>query len=113
MNLGEKEWGALTHAAALLGILLPIALVLGPMVVWMIKRNESDFVNTQGKEAVNFQLTIVVASFILMFLSMVAKVFMLFATLLLLTGFIFGAIAAVNIYQGKNYRYPFAVRLIK
>ena len=113
MNLTEKQWGAITHAAALLGILLPMALVLGPMIIWMIKRNESAFLDAQGKEAGNFQLTILVASFIFILLSGIAKVFFAVAAVLLAVGMIFGAIAALNIYKGKDYRYPFAVRLIK
>jgi len=45
MNLSEKQWGALTHAAAILGIMLPMALVLGPMIMWMVRRNDSAFID--------------------------------------------------------------------
>lgn len=113
MNLTERQWGAITHAAALLGILLPMALVLGPMIIWMIKRNESSFLDAQGKEAVNFQLTILVTSFILILLASITKIFFAISAVVLSVGMIFGAIAALKIYQGKDYRYPFAVRLIK
>ena len=113
MNLTERQWGAITHAAALLGILLPMALVLGPMIVWMIKRNESTFLDNQGKEAVNFQLTLLVASFIFILLSGITKIFFIIAAVLFFAGIILAAVAAFNVYQGKEYRYPFAVRLIK
>ena len=113
MNLTERQWGALTHASALLGILLPMALVLGPMIIWMIKRNESPFLDAQGKEAVNFQLTILVTSFIFILLAGITKVFFAISAAVLAVGMIFAAVAALNIYKGKDYHYPFAIRLIK
>ncbi|HIO91743.1 MAG TPA: DUF4870 domain-containing protein [Leucothrix mucor] len=113
MNLSEKQWGALTHAAAILGIMLPMALVLGPMIMWMVRRNDSAFIDAQGKEAVNFQLTILVTSFILVLLGGITKIFFALSAVVLAVGMIFSAIAAINIYKGKDYRYPFAVRLIK
>ena len=113
MNLTERQWGAITHVAALLGILLPMALVLGPMIIWMIKRDESSFLDAQGKEAVNFQLTILVTSFILILLAGITKIFFAISAVVLAVGMIFAAVAALNIYKGKDYRYPFAVRLIK
>ncbi len=113
MNLTERQWGAIAHAAAVLGILLPMALVLGPMIIWMIKRNESPFVDAQGKEAVNFQLTILVTSFVLILLAGITKIFFIISAVVLAVGMIFGAVAALNVYKGKDYRYPFAVRLIK
>jgi uncharacterized Tic20 family protein len=68
----EKTWAMwchLTAFAALLGI--PFGSIIGPMIAWQIKKDESAFVDEQGKESVNFQISILlytVAAFIALFL---------------------------------------------
>lgn len=112
-SLNEKQWGAINHISALLGLLLPMALVLGPLLVWMLKRNESAFINEQGKQAVNFQLTILLASFVFMLLGYGMKLLMAISAIILVGGMVFAVIAAFSVYQGKSYRYPYAFRFIK
>lgn len=57
-NRDARTWATLSHLSALLVLLgVPLGNVLGPMVVWLIKRNEFPFVDDQGKEALNFQLS--------------------------------------------------------
>jgi len=49
-NDNERKWGMAIHMSALIGLLLPLGLVLGPMIVWMLKKNEGEFFNVQGKK---------------------------------------------------------------
>ncbi len=66
--LDQKEkdsrlWGTLCHLSALAGFVIPFAgCVIGPLVVWLLKREEFPFVEDQGKEAVNFQITMIIAA---------------------------------------------------
>lgn len=54
----EKQWGMFTHLAALAGLIgIPFGSIIGPLVIYMIKKDEFEFVNEQGKEVLNFQIT--------------------------------------------------------
>jgi len=56
----ERTWGALVHLGGLIGmfILSFVGNIIGALVMWLIKRNESNFIDDQGKEALNFQITL-------------------------------------------------------
>ena len=60
-NKDARTWATLCHLSALLVLLgLPLGNVFGPLVAWLIKRNEHPFVDDQGKEALNFQISMTV-----------------------------------------------------
>ncbi len=110
-----KQNAMLCH---LLGALVS---VIGALVMWLVKKDEHPFIDDQGKEATNFQITIVIAylalSFIGTVLAFISCGILFFAPLL---GFvpwpiqiIFGIIGAMKAKEGEAYRYPFALRLIK
>ena len=67
----ERTWGMLTHFSALLGFFLPFGSIIGPLIAWSIKKDDSSFVDENGKAAVNFNLTwtIAVAIFWVIWLS--------------------------------------------
>ena len=109
----ERKWGMLIHLSALIGLLLPLGLVLGPLLVWVLKRNESPFLDEQGKKAVNFQLTILIAAFVLVLLSAIIKPLIAIAFFSGFLGLIFAVIASINVSKGKPYDYPFSINLIK
>jgi len=108
----EKQWALFAHLAAFAGFIIPFGSIIGPLVVWQIKKNEMPFVDDQGKEALNFQITAAIAimvCFVLIFA--VIGIFLIPAVLLAdLIFVIMGAIAANN---GQAYRYPISLRLIK
>src|SRR5687767_1240264 len=54
-----RTWGMFCHLAALAGYIIPFGNVIGPLVVWQMKKDLSPFVNDQGKEAVNFHITVI------------------------------------------------------
>src|SRR5215813_3958508 len=66
----ERTWGMLAHLSALVGLVMPlIGIVLGPLVVWLLRRDQSAFVEAHAKEALNFNITVLIAAvgcFILM-----------------------------------------------
>lgn len=53
----DQTWGIITHAAAFVGFVIPLGNILGPLVVWAIKKDESRFVDENGKQVLNFQIT--------------------------------------------------------
>jgi uncharacterized Tic20 family protein len=108
----EKQWALFTHLSSLIGLFIPFGSVLGPLIFWQIKKNDMPFVDDQGKEAVNFQITVAIAAIVSIILMFVLIGFLLIFVVgiawLVLT--IMGAIAANN---GEKYRYPMTLRLIK
>jgi uncharacterized Tic20 family protein len=112
-NTEDRKWGMITHLSALMGIIFPLGLILGPLITWLLKRNESRFVDNQGKEALNFQITILIAAFVIVILAVAFRPLILLAFLVGICGLVFAIIAAIQANKGKRYHYPFAIRLIK
>ena len=63
-----RTWGMICHLMALCGYVIPFGHILGPLIIWAIKKDEHEFVNDQGREAINFQLTMTIAVIIAMIL---------------------------------------------
>lgn len=107
-----RQWAMFAHLSALIGFLIPLGSVLGPLIIWQIKKNEFSFVDDQGKESLNFQITVLIAVIACLLLSVVLIGFLLLPVVgiaaLVLT--IMGGIKANN---GEHYRYPLTLRLIK
>ncbi|MEM1056226.1 MAG: DUF4870 domain-containing protein [Bacteroidota bacterium] len=99
---------------ALLGHLLPLIGFgfLAPLVIYLVKRNDSGFVADQAKEALNFQITLFLA-----FLACIPLMIVLIGFVLLpvigLSAVVLGIIAAIKANDGEWYQYPFTLRLIK
>ena len=121
-----RTWATICHLSGLLMLLgVPIGNILGPLVIWLAKRREYEFVDDQGKEALNFQITFIlcaIAFFLLIFLMIfsanryLSEVF--FPAMLVMMGLItlnIGLVimAAIKSNDGILYRYPFALRIIK
>jgi uncharacterized Tic20 family protein len=114
MNASEtRTWTVLCHASALLGFFVPWAgHILAPLIVWLIKRDESAEVNEHGKESLNFQISMLIYSIISGILCLIIVGFALLAILHLLN-VVLVIIASIRASEGKLYRYPFTIRLIK
>ncbi len=99
----------LAMLAHLLGI---VSGFVGALIIWLIKKDQSVFIDEQGKEALNFQITVMIAfvgSWILMFV----LIGMLLMPLILIGKLVFCILAAVAVSKGEHYKYPFAIRLLK
>lgn len=109
----EETWGMAAHMSALAGVLIAPGIVLGPLIIWLMKRDDSDFVNENGKEALNFQITILAITFILAMLSAVSGIFFVLAIAIGIAGIGLAIYAGLQAKKGVSYVYPFALRLIK
>jgi len=110
-NQDAKTWGMLAHLSALCGF-VGIPSFVGPLVVWLMKKNEHPFVDEQGKEALNFQITIVIALLICIPLCFICIGFILLA-IVGIGALVLAIIAAVKASRGEHYHYPWCLRLIK
>ena len=109
----EKTWGMLCHLftfCAFVGI--PFGNIIAPLIIWQIKKNESQFVAYNGKEALNFQITLLIYSIIPAILIVVfIGILLLFAILIM--DIVLTIIAAIKANNGEHYRYPMTIRFIK
>jgi len=108
----ERTWGMLAHLSALAGLVVPlVGIVLGPLAVWLVKRDESQFVAGHAKEALNFNISVLLGALACMLLMLVFVGFLL-GTALFIAWLVNLLIAAIKASEGHTYRYPFALRLV-
>ena len=108
----ERMWAMFAHLSALAGFIIPFGSILGPLIIWQIKKNEMPFVDDQGKEALNFQITVAILAIICILLILILiGILLLWA--LAIVDLIFIVIAGIAASNGQAYRYPFAFRFIK
>ena len=109
----ERTWGMLAHLAALAGLVLPlVGNVLGPLLVWATKKDESAWVGEQAREALNFNITVMLAGLACGLLALIFIGFLL-GTALFIAWLVMTLIAAIRASEGVQYRYPISLRLIK
>jgi uncharacterized Tic20 family protein len=107
-----RQWAMFCHLSALLGIFIPFGSLIAPLVIWQLKRESDPFIDAQGKEAMNFQITVAIAAAISLLLMIVVIGFFLFG-LVAIGALVLTIIAGVKANEGQPYRYPFTWRLIK
>jgi len=115
----ERTWALIAHAGGPAGLLLSAGLFgfVVPLVVWLAKRDDSDFVADQGKEALNFQITLFLlhlAAWLFVFLTLGLGILIVLPVFLALwiIELVLGIIAALRSHDGKRYRYPLTLRMI-
>lgn len=119
----ERQWGMFAHLSALVGGLLTSAIggvgfFIGPLLIWLMKKDTMPFASNEAKEALNFTI-MVSAIFVLLWILTLAT----FGIGILLTGpimlvvgiaaLIFNVMGAIKANDGIAYRYPVNVRIIK
>ena len=131
----SNGWAAACHLASFAGVMIPFGNILGPLIVWATKKGTSSFVDEQGKESLNFQISWTVYEIVIWVVAGavfiptalfegdgMGGVGMAFAGLIPLIGLwglmmllkcILVIIASVNAAQGKSFSYPFIFRLVK
>lgn len=115
----EKQWAMFAHLSALLGLFTIIGAIVGPLVVWLVKKDTMPFVDDQGKEALNFNITVMIVGTALWIIGTLLLVILIgflfyFAAILLgIAWLVFAIIGAVKASNGETYRYPLTLRLIK
>ena len=111
----ERTWGMLAHLSAIIAAVFTGFLGgwVGPLIVWLIKKDESQFVDDQGKESLNFQITLIiwyVVAYAITFATCGLAFFVLFVPIVL--QLVFCIIATIRANEGQYYRYPMTIRMI-
>lgn len=99
-----KNMAMLCH---LLGL---FTVILGPLLIWLLKKDKDDFINKHGKESLNFQLTVLIISSASSVLTVLALPII---ALIFLANIILRILASIAASKGKEYKYPFSFKLIK
>ena len=106
-----RTWAMFCHLGAFAGYIIPFGHIIAPLIIWLIKRDESPLVADQGKESLNFQLSVTLYAIISGLL-----IFVLIGVVLLLAVMIFDVImvivAMVKANAGEKYRYPLSIRFV-
>lgn len=110
---GQSEISSDAKNMAMLCHLLAIFTgFLGPLIIWLIKKDDTPFVDDQGKEALNFQITVLIA-LLVSSLSMFICIGFVLMPAVAIANVVFCIIAAVKVSHGEAYRYPVNIRFIK
>lgn len=104
----ERTWGMFAHISPLIAGLVALPF-LGPLVVWMMYKEKSEFVSDQAKESLNFQIAVL----IVIVICCATCVGIVLAPVVAIVAIVYQIIAAMEANKGVWYRYPYTIRLIK
>jgi hypothetical protein len=104
-NSNDKNIVTITHLGGILFSFIP------SLIVWLLKKDDSEYIATQAKEALNFQITLLLAQFVAYVLIFILVGFLLLG-LIWIFNIVFCIIAAISSSKGEYYRYPLTLRLI-
>ncbi len=113
-----RTWNMLCHLSAL-AVCFPFGNILGPVLVWQIKKKEFPSVDIHGKAALNFQITVTIVAVIgwiaAVILTFIGIGLLLYPVVMLvvLAGLVFAIIAGIKANNGEDYKYPFSLNLVK
>jgi uncharacterized Tic20 family protein len=121
-----RTWNMLCHLSALAEFILPFGNILGPLIVWQLKKNEIPSVDVHGKESLNFQITVTLLAFLicipLMLLMIgfelapligIASLVVLVIAGIKAASLVLLVIAGIKANNGEAFAYPFSLKLVK
>ncbi|MGB3311175.1 MAG: DUF4870 domain-containing protein [Nodosilinea sp.] len=108
----SRMWAMLAHLSSLSGFIIPFGNIIGPLIIWLVKRDEMSFVDDQAKEALNFNISMTIYGLISAILIVVFVGFLMLAVLGI-AWLVLAILAAVKANEGVAYRYPLTLRLVK
>ena len=106
-----RNWAMLCHLTALLGLTTGL-FFLGPLVVWLLKKDEHPFIDEQGKESLNFQISMLIYGLVAGILICVLIGFFLLAALVIVD-VVLVILASIKVSSGFAYRYPLTIRFLR
>ena len=119
----QRQWAMFAHLSALLGCIITghwfgFGCFLGPLIIWLVKKDTMPFVDDQGKEALNFNITIGIIGMALLLLTLITLglgvlIALPVGVVVGVAWLVFTIIAAIRANEGVRYRYPYTLRLIK
>lgn len=107
----ERQWAMLAHLSGLAGYVIPLANVIAPLIIWIVKKEEMPFVEDQAKEALNFQISMLIYITVSA-LAICFVVGIVTTPILAVVQIVYSIIGALKANQGEYYRYPLTIRLV-
>lgn len=112
LTQNDKTMGMIAHLAAFGGYIIPLGHIIGPLIIWLTQKESSPFAADQGRESLNFQITVTIA--LLLSIPLWLICIGIFVTIGIgVANLVFIIMAAIQANKGIAYRYPFAIRMIK
>lgn len=102
----------LCHLLAFSGLIVPMGHILGPLVLWLIKKDTMPMVNEHGKESLNFQITLTIVGVACLLTSFLILP-ILIAIAAAVAALVLTIMNAIKANEGQSVRYPYTLRLIK
>lgn len=112
LSESERNWAMFCHLSTFSSLIIPFGGIIGPLICWSAKKNESVFVDQNGKAALNFQLSMLLYSIICIPLMFIIIGFVLFGSLLVIE-LVCVIIASIKAAQGEDYKYPICIPFIQ
>lgn len=118
----DKNYSSITHLSSFAGWVFPFGNVIAPLILWSAKKNESVYIDTHGKAAINFQLSLMLYCFLLALiiipltiftlgLGLIAIILSIIPVFILIIATIISA--SIKATNGEYYQYPFTIEFIK
>ncbi|MDF2574755.1 MAG: hypothetical protein K0S05_1667 [Agromyces sp.] len=101
----DIQWGSFAHLGGILGF-------IPALIIWLVFKDRGTFTNTEAKEALNFQITLLFG-YVISAILVVVVIGAFLSWVVWILGVVFSIIAFLQAKDGRHYRYPFAIRLIK
>jgi uncharacterized Tic20 family protein len=109
----ERTWATFCHLSSLVAFIgIPFGNILGPLVIWLVKKNEMPLVNEEGRSALNFQISMTIYTLVAFVLCFVAIGFLLIFPIIL-ANVVLVIMAAVKTSNGEQFHYPCTIVFIK
>jgi len=108
----ERIWATLCHLGAFVGFVFPLGNIIGPLVFWILKKDQMPLVDVNGKESLNFQISmtiyiIIAAILVIVLIGIPLLIILALGDLILIIA------ASVKTSEGTPFRYPLTIRFIK
>ena len=107
----ERTWAMFCHLSTFSGYVIPFGNILGPLIIWLIKKDQYSLVDDQGKEALNFQISVLLYFFISAVLCLVVVGFLMLIAVAVFD-LVMTVIATIRANAGERYRYPLTIRFV-
>ena len=111
VNKDERTWAMLCHLSAFAGFIVPFGSIIGPLIIWLIKKDEMQMVNEHGKKALNFQITMAIA-YIICFVLMFVVIGVILLPIVAIFSFIMVVLASIKANEGKEFNYPLSLNSV-
>ena len=108
----EKSMATFCHAGALLGLVVPFANIIVPLIIWLTNKEESALVDAEGKKSLNFQISLSIYG-IVSFLLLFVVIGIVLLPVVGVFGIVMVILAAIKTNKGEDFKYPLSITFIK